>query len=218
MKHGRQLYSTCATGVAQCSVCFWTDVCYWLCQFLPVCQHAPMATKHRKKIRHFEESRHLHELTFSCYQRRPLLTNDLWRGIFASNLGSACIAEDFLLIAFVIHARARSPARLTGWTEFENQPTTGSHETADLEGDPKSAGVKSLAIARAVDSAGASGQILFSLLAGGTGIRSQHFHARSDFGIDQLHPRESRKKRPLPTSYRFQMVKCPVSSRPDNRS
>jgi putative transposase len=51
---------------------------------------------------HFEGIRHLHELTFSCYQRRPLLTNDLWRGIFASNLSSACAAEDFRLIAFVL--------------------------------------------------------------------------------------------------------------------
>lgn len=60
-----------------------------------------MATSHRKQVRHFEEFRHLHELTFSCYQRRPLLTNDHWRGIFARNLASACTAEDFRLIAFV---------------------------------------------------------------------------------------------------------------------
>jgi hypothetical protein len=34
---------------------------------------------HRKTVRHFEEPGHLHELTFSCYRRMPLLTNDDWR-------------------------------------------------------------------------------------------------------------------------------------------
>jgi len=34
---------------------------------------------HRKTVRHFHEVGHLHELTFSCYRRLPLLTNDVWR-------------------------------------------------------------------------------------------------------------------------------------------
>ena len=34
---------------------------------------------HRKSVRHFHEAGHLHELTFSCYRRMPLLTNDSWR-------------------------------------------------------------------------------------------------------------------------------------------
>ncbi len=34
---------------------------------------------HRKTVRHFHEVGHLHELTFSCYRRMPLLTNDTWR-------------------------------------------------------------------------------------------------------------------------------------------
>ena len=29
-------------------------------------------------MRHFHEAGHLHELTFSCYRRMPLLTNDSW--------------------------------------------------------------------------------------------------------------------------------------------
>lgn len=31
---------------------------------------------HRKTIKQFHEPGHLHELTFSCYRRLPLLTND----------------------------------------------------------------------------------------------------------------------------------------------
>jgi putative transposase len=60
-----------------------------------------MEIGHRKLVRHFEQARHLHELTFSCFQRKPLLTNDLWRGLLGQSLQSACQDEDFLLIAFV---------------------------------------------------------------------------------------------------------------------
>mgnify|MGYP003508628969 CR=1 FL=1 len=56
---------------------------------------------HRKTIRHFEDVRHLHELTFSCYRRMPLLTNDGWRKILAASLDNACIEEHFELVAFV---------------------------------------------------------------------------------------------------------------------
>lgn len=56
---------------------------------------------HRKQIKHYESELHLHELTFSCYQRRPLLTNDTWRGLLAESLGTACEVEGFLLLAFV---------------------------------------------------------------------------------------------------------------------
>ena len=60
-----------------------------------------MNDRHRKTVRHFEESRHLHELTFSCFQRKPLLTNDVWRGIPATSLEAACVDEGFDLVAFV---------------------------------------------------------------------------------------------------------------------
>jgi putative transposase len=60
-----------------------------------------MEPGHRKRIQHFEQVRHLHELTFSCYQRRPLLTNDNSRSLLASSLQSACEEERFDLIAFV---------------------------------------------------------------------------------------------------------------------
>ncbi len=56
---------------------------------------------HRKRIRHFEGHGHLHELTFSCYRRMPLLSNDVGRGILARNLASACGDEKFDLVAFV---------------------------------------------------------------------------------------------------------------------
>jgi putative transposase len=56
---------------------------------------------HRKRVKHYEGSGHLHELTFSCYKRKPLLTNDVWRGILAKSLGQSCQDEGFDLIAFV---------------------------------------------------------------------------------------------------------------------
>ena len=56
---------------------------------------------HRKRVQHFEGNGHLHELTFSCYRRQPLLTNDRWQEILATQLENACEAEDFGLVAFV---------------------------------------------------------------------------------------------------------------------
>ncbi len=34
---------------------------------------------HRKKVKHSQEPGNPRELTFSCYRRMRLLTNDLWR-------------------------------------------------------------------------------------------------------------------------------------------
>lgn len=56
---------------------------------------------HHKKVRHFEGNGHLHELTFSCHGRRPLLTNAPWRQILAESLQSACESESYALLAFV---------------------------------------------------------------------------------------------------------------------
>ena len=56
---------------------------------------------HRKLVRHYHEPGHLHEFTFSCYRRRPLLTNDDWRGWLARTLDTAGKEERFQLVAFV---------------------------------------------------------------------------------------------------------------------
>jgi len=56
---------------------------------------------HRKQVRHYHEPGHLHEFTFSCYQRRPLLTNDDWRGRLARTLDTAGEEYRFQLVAFL---------------------------------------------------------------------------------------------------------------------
>ncbi|MFN8708242.1 MAG: REP-associated tyrosine transposase [Planctomyces sp.] len=60
-----------------------------------------MAESNRKTLRRFETVRHLHELTFSCYRRLPLLTNDGWRLILSQSVDRACQEEAFTLVAFV---------------------------------------------------------------------------------------------------------------------
>src|SRR5690349_14499318 len=59
-----------------------------------------MAT-HRKLVKHFHEPGDLHEFTFSCFHRRPLLTNDRWRRYLADNIDIANEEFHFQLIAFV---------------------------------------------------------------------------------------------------------------------
>ncbi len=57
---------------------------------------------HRKTIRHFHEPGDLHELTFSCYRRMPLLTNDVWRGMLCRSIDKAIVRWNFRLVAFVL--------------------------------------------------------------------------------------------------------------------
>lgn len=56
---------------------------------------------YRKGIKHIEGLGHLRELTFSCYMRKPRLTNNPWRRILARYIDDACDDEGFGLVAFV---------------------------------------------------------------------------------------------------------------------
>ena len=56
---------------------------------------------HRKTIKHYEEVTAVHELTFSCYRRLPLLTNEAWRRMLAESITAATDRHAFELLAFV---------------------------------------------------------------------------------------------------------------------
>jgi len=56
---------------------------------------------HRKQVRHYHEPGDFHELTFSCYRRMPLLTNDDWRRRLSRCAQDACEEMSFQLAAFV---------------------------------------------------------------------------------------------------------------------
>lgn len=55
----------------------------------------------RKLVKHCHEAGHFHELTFSCYQRKPLLTNDTWRAMLSESIEAACKECEFQLVAIV---------------------------------------------------------------------------------------------------------------------
>jgi len=55
----------------------------------------------RKRVKHYHDPGDVHELTFSCYRRLPLLTNDAWRGYLATRVEKACRERRFWLVAFV---------------------------------------------------------------------------------------------------------------------
>lgn len=56
---------------------------------------------HRKLVKHYHEPGDLHVLTFSCFHRLPLLTNDLWRQRLARCIDVAGQKTRFELAAFV---------------------------------------------------------------------------------------------------------------------
>ena len=61
----------------------------------------PQRQPHRKRIKHYDEPGDFHELTFSCYRRWKLLTNDPWRVFLANAIDEAFVAENCRLVAFV---------------------------------------------------------------------------------------------------------------------
>lgn len=54
-----------------------------------------------KTIKHFHRPGDLHELTFSCYHGRALLTDDAWRKLLAIAIDRAIYRWEFRLHAFV---------------------------------------------------------------------------------------------------------------------
>jgi len=61
-----------------------------------------MMSDHRKRVRHYREPGDCHELTFSCYRRLPLLTDDSWRRMFCMLVDRALSTRAFRLVAFVL--------------------------------------------------------------------------------------------------------------------
>ncbi|MCH8841095.1 MAG: transposase, partial [Planctomycetes bacterium] len=59
------------------------------------------AAPHRKRIKHFHRPGDLHELTFSCYRRLPLLSNDDWRTRLSSTIDEAVQETSMQVVAFV---------------------------------------------------------------------------------------------------------------------
>jgi putative transposase len=57
---------------------------------------------HRKRVKHYHEPGDFHELTFSCYDRSPLLVRDDWRRLICQAIDKAIAAHDFALVAFVL--------------------------------------------------------------------------------------------------------------------
>jgi REP-associated tyrosine transposase len=55
---------------------------------------------HCKLVKHYHEPGDLHELTFSCYQRQPLLTNDAWRRQLGCCIDAAGEELEMRLAAF----------------------------------------------------------------------------------------------------------------------
>ena len=56
---------------------------------------------HRKRVKHVDNATDVRELTFSCYERRPLLTNNSWRELLARSIDAALVRHRYQLAAFV---------------------------------------------------------------------------------------------------------------------
>ena len=60
--------------------------CHWL--LVSQCRStSSYGMSRHKRVRDFDEPGHLHELTFSCSRRLPLLTGERWRWVEPSLVG-----------------------------------------------------------------------------------------------------------------------------------
>jgi putative transposase len=57
---------------------------------------------HRKRVKHYHQPGDMHELTFSCYHRMALLTNDDWRRRLSKHIQAAGDEHFCELVAFVL--------------------------------------------------------------------------------------------------------------------
>ena len=60
----------------------------------------PMSDNY-KRVKRFHAPGDCHALTFSCYRRMPLLTNDLWRQYLGESIDSATTIHSCRLVAYV---------------------------------------------------------------------------------------------------------------------
>ncbi len=58
--------------------------------------------QYRKSVRHYDLPGHAHELTFSCYKRRSLLSDETHREIVGRAISAAAGRHDFMVVAFVL--------------------------------------------------------------------------------------------------------------------
>ena len=59
------------------------------------------STTYRKRVQHFNLANQFHELTFSCYGRMPLLSNDSWRSMLTESIDRVTRCHGYCLTAFV---------------------------------------------------------------------------------------------------------------------
>ncbi|MEX2315759.1 MAG: transposase [Pirellulales bacterium] len=93
------------------------------------------ARPHRKLVKHYHEPGDFHVLTFSCYQRLPLVTNDLWRERLARCIDAAGQQTGIKLAAFVfmpehVHllvVPCLSVVSIDRYLAFIKQPWQGEH-------------------------------------------------------------------------------------------
>ncbi len=56
---------------------------------------------YRKRVKHYDDPGDCHELTYSCYRRQPLLTDDVWRETLSESVARASERHRYQVIAFV---------------------------------------------------------------------------------------------------------------------
>lgn len=89
-----------------------------------------LPSNQRKRVKHYHHPGHCRELTFYCYQRLPLLTDDQPRAMLSQSIERACAAQGWALTAFVympehVHLLVyplNSEARIDGFLRAVKRP------------------------------------------------------------------------------------------------
>ena len=168
---------------------------------------------HRKTVRHFHEVGHLHELTFSCYQRMPLLTNDAWREKLARCVDAAGKETAIDLVGFVfmpehVHLLVYPTAPNPSISRL-----SGPNQAAVLEADQRHLGRARLSVVAEAHGDGTAGEDVLSVLARRARLRSKSVLSRSHLVILGVHPQQPGQTRALSMCRGLEMVVGQVLSR-----
>jgi REP element-mobilizing transposase RayT len=115
----------------------------------------------RKRVKHYHEPGDIHELTFSCYRRLPLLTNNAWRTGLSRTIDKACEELACHLAAFVFMPEH---VHLLVWG-LRSKEEVGIL-LGKIKQPPSRSGASSQPAPDQTDRAGAAGENGLSVLAG----------------------------------------------------
>lgn len=164
---------------------------------------------HRKTVKRTHEPSDCQELTFSCYRRMPLPTNDDRRLLLAEKLETAIGTQSCKLMAQDFKPGHAQPARLTNNSRYRRRGIRPGTENTAFETNQEAVGACEFTTPRDVYRPRTPGKNPFFAFGGTRELRPQSPIRESRPTSHRPHLRRPSLSRPLRKGNRSEMVECP---------